>query len=182
MDESSERAPETGLGSRKRRTKPEPEPELAASRESDRVREEALRLLAAQPRTRHHLAKRLVERGHSLAAVEAALSRLEAVGLVNDSLYAEGFIRRRLRLRPRPRVLLRRELRLRGVPGPTIESALDAFGADLDDVKLARAVLDRRRSRWTKLEPEVRRRRAVETLRRLGFSSSAIALVLRSLE
>jgi regulatory protein len=146
------------------------------------VREEALRLLGRQPRTRRDLARRLAGRGHPGAAIEAALLRLEAVGLINDGLYAEGFIRRRLRLRPRAPALLRRELRSRGVPEAAIETAFSTFAGELDEAALAREVLRRQGYRWAKLEPEVARRRAVGTLRRLGFSSASITEAIRSAE
>jgi regulatory protein len=137
-------------------------------------------LLEVQPRSRRDLARRLAERGHARADIEDALSRLEAVGVLDDRVYAEGFIRRRLRLRPRGRALLRRELKVRGVEGPVADQVLDAFSSELDEVALARAVLARRSSRWSKLTPAQRRRRAVGTLRRLGFAPAAIVEVIRS--
>lgn len=157
-------------------------PSSTPDQELESAREAALHLLAPGLRTRHHLARLLAERGYQAAVIEQVLSRLTELGLVNDGLYAEGFIRRRLRLRPRSPALLRLELRARGVPETAIETALEAFAGQLDEVALARDVLRRQAYRWAKLDPEVARRRAIGALRRLGFSSPAIIEAVRSAE
>lgn len=142
------------------------------------LREVALRLLAAQPCTRAGLVTKLARRGFSRELIDALLDRLEAVGLVDDRAYAEGFVRRRLRIRPRGFALLRRELELKGVSAPVAASVLQAAAQATDEATLARAALGRREYRLAKLDPDVARRRAIAILRRLGFSPAAIAQAL----
>jgi regulatory protein len=138
--------------------------------------------LAPGLRTRRDLAKRLAGRGYPAAVIEQVLSRLTALGLVNDGLYAEGFIRRRLRLRPRSPAMLRLELRSRGVAETAIETAMEAFAGELDEVALARDALRRQAYRWAKLDPEAARRRAIGVLRRLAFSAAVILEAVQSTE
>lgn len=142
----------------------------------------AVDLLDAQPRTRRDLARRLRDRGHPQEAIEGALDRLEAAGVVDDRAFADGFVRRRLRLRPRGWSLIRRELRARGVPEDVVASVLGRFAAETDEHELAREALRRQAYRLAKLDPGVARRRAIASLRRLGFSSRAILAAVDSRE
>jgi regulatory protein len=142
------------------------------------VREVALRLLAAQPGTRAGLAVKLARRGFSRELIHVLLDRLEAVGLVDDRVYAEGFVRRRLRIRPRGFALMRRELALKGVSAAVADEVLQAAAQATDEATLARSALARREYRLAKLSPDVARRRAIAILRRLGFSPAAIAEAL----
>jgi regulatory protein len=142
------------------------------------VREVALRLLAAEPSTRAGLHAKLARRGFSRELIAPLLDRLEAVGLVDDRAYAEGFVRRRLRIRPRGFALLRRELARKGVSVAVTDEVLRAAAATTDEVTLARAALARRDYRLAKLSPDAARRRSIGILRRLGFSAAAIAAAL----
>jgi regulatory protein len=139
------------------------------------LREVALRMLAAEPSTRAVLALKLARRGFPRAHIAALLDRLVAVGLVDDRAYAEGFVRRRLRIRPRGFALLRRELLRKGVPAAVVDEVLAAAASATDEVTLARTALARRAYRLDRLSPDVARQRAIGILRRLGFSAAAIA-------
>lgn len=144
------------------------------------AREAAIRLIEVQLRPRRELARRLAARGFPPDTVAAALDRLEAVGLVNDRAYAEGFIRRRVRLRPRGAFLLEQELVRRGVERPVAAAALAEGLAGRDELTLARAALAKRAAAWGRLEPAVARRRAAAALRRLGFPAGVIRAALDS--
>ncbi len=140
--------------------------------------ETALRLLAAQPRTCVGLDRKLTARGFPANVRAAVIERLVEVGLLDDRAYAEGYVRRRFRLGPRGFALMRRELTTRGVAGEVVDEVLREVAATTDEATLARDALRRREYRWAKLSPEVARRRSIAALRRLGFSSSAIAAAL----
>jgi regulatory protein len=160
---------------RSRREEPAPEPTEA---DLGPVRDVALRLLAAQPSTRAGLLIRLSRRGFSRELIAALLNRLEAVGLVDDRAYAEGYVRRRIRIRPRSFALLRLELARKGVSAPVVDEVLQEAARATDEATLARAALARREYRLERLSPDVARRRAIAILRRLGFSAATIAAVL----
>jgi regulatory protein len=152
------------------------------ARELDRlaaaVKAAALKLLEVQLRPRRELGRRLAARGFPASVIETVLDRLSAVGLVDDRVYAEGFVRRRLRLRPCGRLRLTAELRARGIPEPIAAAAIrEATGAG-DELELARAALAARAGRWARLDPEVARRRAAAALKRLGFPVAVITAVL----
>jgi regulatory protein len=161
-----------------------PEPVAGDGDQPERViaaaREAAIRMIEVQLRPRRELARRLAARGFPPPAVETALDRLEAVGLVDDRAYAEGFIRRRIRLRPRGALLLELELLRRGIARPVVTAAVAEALARRDELALARAALAKRAPAWDRLEPAVARRRAAAALRRLGFPVGVIRAALDS--
>jgi regulatory protein len=156
----------------------EPRPPYEEGERVVEARAAALRMIEVQLRPRRELARRLAARGFPAPAVTAVLDRLEAVGIVDDRAYAEGFIRRRLRLRPRGPRLLERELLQRGVPRAVVLAAIAAALGERTELDLARAALIQRASGWARLDPEVARRRAIAALKRLGFPGATIRAAL----
>src|SRR5664279_2625367 len=83
-----------------------------------------LRFLEARSRSVEEVRRRLVNAGYRTEMIAATLERLTAIGLLDDELFARGWIESRDRARPRGELALRRELSLRGVGGAEIKAAL----------------------------------------------------------
>lgn len=148
----------------------------------DAAREAALRLLENRRRTRSDLAKRLRDKGHAAADVEAALDRLAGVGLVDDVEYARAFLAERWGRRASGWRRLEMELRRRGVAPDDIEKARAGFEEErgaADEVAMARRVIAQSERRYAALEPRVRSQRLYALLVRRGFDSEVIAEALR---
>jgi regulatory protein len=141
------------------------------------VKERCLKLLAQQPRTRAELERSLARAGAPDDAVAAVLDRLSQVGLVNDTTYAQAYVRTGVGVRRRGTRNLKAELRGRGVAPEIIELA--AAEVDEDDERATALALARRRAQsLARLAPEVRRRRLTGLLLRRGFSGSLVTEVL----
>jgi regulatory protein len=97
--------------------------------------EVAARFLAARPRTKWELERRLRRAGAEDAVVEATLTRLARLGYVDDAGFARWWAEQRDRHSPRGRRLVEAELRQRGIPRALIE--------ELRDEELAEPALDR---------------------------------------
>jgi regulatory protein len=105
------------------------------------------------------------------------LDRLAHVGLVDDTAYAQAYVRTGVGVRRRGTRSLRAELRGRGVAPEVIDLA--ALEVDEDDERAtALALAQRRAPALARLAPEVRRRRLMGLLLRRGFNSSVINDVL----
>ena len=92
--------------------------------------EAALRYIEFQPRSENELKRRLLSRHvYSTAAVDRALQRLKTSGLLNDRAFAEAWANDRIRLKPRSRYMIQRELMQKGVSTEDIAGATD----DIDD-------------------------------------------------
>ena len=156
----------------------------------------AFRYLEARARSVTETRRRLADAGYRPELVEGAVERLLAIGLLDDDLFARGWVESRDRARPRGEAALRRELRLRGVAQATVDAALEerrtersagrTMGDPLDgdeapgdpDEAAARRLLERRRRDLDRVaDPRKRRQRAYALLARNGFAPGVAARV-----
>jgi regulatory protein len=159
-----------------------------------------LRFLEARSRSVEEVRRRLADAGYRPEMIAATLERLTAIGLLDDELFARGWIESRDRARPRGEMALRRELSQRGVGGAEITAALTGrrelaegnarAGLDPDDDSgtrgspdeaAARRLIDRRRRDLDRIDdPRKRRQRAYALLARNGFDPEVCSTVAAS--
>jgi regulatory protein len=166
----------------------------SAVEEPEVVLAAAFRYLEARARSVTETRRRLADAGYRPELVAGAIERLLAIGLLDDDLFARGWIESRDRARPRGEAALRRELRLHGVDQATVNVALQerrterlagsAMGDPLDgdeapgdpDETAARRLLERRRRDLDRVaDPRKRRQRAYALLARNGFAPDVAA-------
>lgn len=143
-------------------------PDVDALREADarqRCVESALRLVARRPRSELELRNALRRRRFDRAHVDAALSRLKAMGYLDDASFARLWVETRDASSPRSRRLLNAELRSRGVDAPTAAEAT----AGIEDEDAAYRAATRRLSAFAGLNEQAFRRRLGGFLLRRGF-------------
>ena len=135
----------------------------------------ALRALARRAHARGDLRRRLVKRQHPPAAVDAALERLAARGLLDDGRFAEQYAALRATRGKGPARLLR-DLLAQGVERRTAELAVQrAFDEEGIDPRLeARSLATRRARQLGDLPPAVRKRRLLAFLLRRGYSGPQV--------
>lgn len=137
-----------------------------------RTRDAALNLLSYRPRTASELRGRLLRKGFAANAVDECIDELLDRRLLDDSAFAESFVRDRVRLRPRGRRRLEQELREKGVEPDVARTAISSVMADesLAEIDLARDAA----ARWSPRRGEDlqrARRRLFGFLARRGFSA-----------
>jgi regulatory protein len=88
-----------------------------------RAEKAALRLIARAEQCGAGLARKLEKRGHDTACVNAVISRLTGLNLLDDSRFARLWLESRLRLARSPRRLLA-SLCVRGIDRDDAEAAL----------------------------------------------------------
>lgn len=133
----------------------------------------ALRLLRYRARSEHELRQRLAAKEYAADAIDEAVDRIRAWGLVDDAEFAAEWVRGRRRRRGRSRGALERELREKGVAETHIAGAV----AGIDDsderdraVDLVRSRLARRPApAGTGRDADGERRRLVAFLARRGY-------------
>ncbi len=91
---------------------------------ADRLYAYGLRLLTFRPRTEKELRERFRPRASSIEAIDEAVERLSAAGLVDDQRFAQAWVESRRRSSPRGDRLLRWELAAKGVARREVEAAL----------------------------------------------------------
>ena len=154
---------------------------LLGDEETCRAFNAAYLLLSYRARSRAEIEKRLAQKGYPPSLVERVMDDLSASGLLDDSAFAEGWVRNRRQTKPRGKSLLRYELRQKGIPRETADSVLEAIGAE-EEVAGARAVAQRFLEREKNADPVQRRRRAIGLLQRRGYGWETIREALGALE
>jgi regulatory protein len=142
----------------------------------------ALRALARRAHARHDLRRRLVQKQHPPAAVEAALERLSSQRLIDDVQFASDYARQKSQ-RGRGAARLVRDLLAQGVERRVAEDAVrEALAAEgVDPTDAARALVEKRACQLAGLPAPVRKRRLVAFLARRGFGGAAVRALVETL-
>jgi regulatory protein len=139
----------------------------------------ALRAQARRPHARGDLRRRLLLKQHPPVAVDAALERLAAAGLLDDRRFAEHYAATRAQRGRGPARLLQDLLSQgvdRAVAEPAVQVALEQEGFDAQAT--VSQVAQRRAAQLGQLPVPVRRRRLLAYLARRGFRGAAVRQVV----
>lgn len=148
-------------------TPPEPD------RRERRAANVSMSALTRRGMSRWELEKTLVSRELEPEVIEAELSRLESVGLIDDAALAETVVRTQHERKGLGRSALIAELRRRHIDQEHIDLALEQVGDD-DEVSRANELAERRARQLTSLNHETAVRRLTGYLMRKGYSSSVV--------
>jgi len=133
-----------------------------------------LRALALRPRARVDLRRRLIQKPHPAGAVDHAIERLIAQGLIDDLRFARHYAATRS-ARGRGPARLLRDLLSQGVDRRIAEAGIAETLAEegIDPAEAARVVAERRARQLQSLPVPVRRRRLLAYLLRRGYDGIA---------
>jgi len=142
----------------------------------------ALRALARRAHARFDLRRRLLQRQHPAAAVEGALDRLSAAGLLDDLRFAIDYAAAKAR-RGRGPARLVRDLQAQGIERRVAEDAVRSSLASegVDPADAVRALAEKRARQLAGLPPAVRKRRLVAFLARRGFGGAEVRTLVETL-
>lgn len=136
--------------------------------------EAALRLLAMQQRSEKDLRDRLRRRGLRQAAVDAAVTRMQELGYLNDAAYARSYVEARQASTPRSRRALSFELTRHGVDRELAGEAV----SELSDADAAFDAAQRRLRALRGLDRQTFARRLGNFLASRGFSYGTARLTI----
>lgn len=142
----------------------------------------ALRLLKRRLRSVAEIDDALAKRGVEEVERHELLEELKAAGLLDDTRLARAWVNDRDRFNPRGEMLLKQELRKKGVADATIKQTLVDRKAreeePVNEFEQARQVAAARANLYKGLAPEARRRRLGNFLLRRGFSLDTVRRIL----
>ena len=150
----------------------------------------AVRFLEARQRSVREVRRRLGQAGYPAPLIDAAVERLEELGILDDEAFARAWVESRDRARPRGERALRSELALKGVTRDIVDRVLterqpadDGTGGDLstEDAAAERLLERRGRALLRIADPRVRRNRAYALLARNGFDPDVAGRVSRAM-
>ena len=143
--------------------------EIEALRDQDTIIkavDQGARFLAHRPRSVTEVRRNLSRKQIPDAVVDVALSRLEAMGYLDDHAFARYWLENRTMFKPRGAMALRYELRQKGVNDAIIDSVLD----DLDEHEAAIHAGRQKASRYSGLTRREFENKLGSFLQRRGFS------------
>jgi regulatory protein len=145
----------------------------------------ALNFLSYRQRTGLEVRRKLASRGFGEAAIEAALRRLGAVGLIDDEAFVGAYVRDRVAHRPMGIRRMLQELYVKGIPKdvalPVIERMFNEEATD--ERALAERVVAKKSLApvGEPGDPSVAKRRVRDQLLRRGFDPRVVRDVMDGL-
>lgn len=141
----------------------------------------SLRLLAATPKSRNQLARRLSEKGYVQTVVRETLDQLEKQGLLNDRGLAQELKSRFTQAKPSGRKRLVFEMKRRGIPEKVREEVLGELNPE-DEQNRAREAGLLRWQKFKNLPLLKRKKRVYDFLLRRGFDYSTVRSLVERFE
>ena len=146
--------------------------------------EYAIGALGRQMRTvaeiKRLMRRRVGDQPHGNLLVEVVVARLKQQRYLNDTNYAESYVRFRKENEKFGRMRVVQDLKAKGVHGGIIESVVGAAYSTVNEEQLAREFLQRKRI--AKPVGQKQAARVFRTLVRAGFSSRVIFPILKKWE
>ncbi|MGH3517844.1 MAG: regulatory protein RecX [Haloechinothrix sp.] len=142
------------------------------------ARDICYRLLAGRPRTRDELRTALAGKGIDPEVAEQVLGKFDQAGLIDDSDFAEMWVRSRHAYQGLGRRALKAELLRKGVGKEIAEDAVGALDSDAEEHR-ARALVRKRLRGLQQVEETTAVRRLVGMLARKGYPEGLAYRVVR---
>lgn len=157
---------------------PELRERLAAAADEEAAYRTVLRSLERRSFAWFDLGRRLRRKGHPAVAVEAALGRAAALGLLDDAAFAANYVQTRT-ARGRGPSRLATDLMAMGVERSLIDRAIAAeWSEDTDRSSIPRQLAEARAARLSGFPAPVKRRRVLAYLARRGFTGRHITEIV----
>lgn len=138
----------------------------------------AANFLKTRERSQKEIRDKLKTKEYSPSVIEKVLEKLERLDIVNDTRFAEMFVRDRMKLKPEGKKVLLLELKVKGIDDKIIEEVLTYYIDEASEIEMARRVLKKVEKRYEGLEERIRRDKIVKYLLGKGFTYSIIEKML----
>lgn len=138
----------------------------------------AIRLLNYRMRTRQELIRRLRQKQFPAGIIDQVLDKLDGLGLINDSQFAEAFIVSKTSSKPIGRKLLERKLQEKGISRETVLETVATLSDEATQLELALKAARTKRRSLRKFDETKRREKLIAFLARRGFDWAIIKKVV----
>jgi len=152
---------------------------MPAEEELKQARAIAYRYLAHRDRSERETAEHLRKKGCCETVVTETIRSLKEAKFLDDRRFAEHWARTRAENRQHGAFRLRHELKGKGIPETVIDQTLDSLFDSVNEIDLARAVVEKKLPSMQDLDPDKRKRRLTGLLQRKGFSTDIIFKVVK---
>ncbi len=144
--------------------------------EQSEIRSKVFKYLARREHSRYELYKKLNRKEYNRSNINKILNELEEKDYINDERFARSWIRSRLRLKPRGKRLIKKELTQKGVSKSLQDRLIFELVSEEKELEMAKNLskkwLNRKRSK------ENLDRKLYRYLSNKGFSSNIAITIL----
>ncbi|MDA1060344.1 MAG: regulatory protein RecX [bacterium] len=135
------------------------------------------RILAKKRYTAYEMRKKMeqyLNRRHIVdeALIIGVLDRLLELKYLDDEQYTEDYVSTRIKLKPRGKFMLTKELKSKGISGEMLEKAFQK--SPIDEDKIALQSLERKENQWNNLSHSQKKEKAFRFLATRGFNTDTI--------
>ncbi|HBG82091.1 TPA: hypothetical protein DDW69_04655 [candidate division CPR2 bacterium] len=136
----------------------------------------ALRFLGYRMRSEKEVRDKLKEKEYQDFVIDEVIERLKKNKFINDSQFADSWVRDRTNLKPTGKKMLELELKQKGISESIIINVLSRIDKE-DEFELAQKLASKRK--FEDLAPEVRKKKITDYLLRRGFGWDVIKEILK---
>jgi len=152
--------------------------ELLHDEEFSNAKKYVYNILARRMYSSSEIQKKLKEQGYTDEIINDVISMMERYGYVDDKTFAEEWVQSRTQNKPKGKIVIRRELKGKGIEEDTIDEVLDQV---IDESKQTDLLLDmaRRKARSYKNDDLISAKRKLQGyLIRRGFDFETVRNVV----
>ena len=146
-----------------------------------RARNNAYALLRQRPRSVYEIRNRLKLKGYDEDVIEEVVASLKKIDELDDKKFAHVWVESRMHANPMGDVVLRHELKEKGVSDPIIEATLAEKALKYDEYEVAFSMAKERFDRFKKLDRQKAMKRVYDFLQRRGFKYDVIRKITENL-
>ena len=146
-----------------------------------RAKNNAYALLRQRPRSEYEIRNRLKLKGYDSRVIEDIITSLKKAGDIDDLKFALFWMESRMNMNPVGDVVLKYELKEKGVDSGIIEATLSAKAEKFDEYKVAFDMAGEKFARFKKLDRRKAAKRVYDFLVRRGFKYDVIRRVVEDL-
>ena len=143
-----------------------------------KARNNAYCLLRSRPRSEAEMRSRLKLKGYDAATVESIVEGLKKAGQLDDGKFALLWVESRMHNNPMGNIVLRRELKEKGIRDPIIEATLADKAARYDEYEVAFNMAGERFRQLAKLDKRKALKRLYDFLMRRGFAYDIVQRII----
>ncbi|MFH0763820.1 MAG: regulatory protein RecX [Candidatus Omnitrophota bacterium] len=154
-----------------------------------RAKNNAYLLLRTRPRSEAEIRQRLKLKGYDDTVVDGVVGDLKRTGNIDDAKFARFWVESRMHMNPMGDVILKHELKSKGVNDSVIEATLQDKAKDYDEYETAFSMANERYKRFQKLDASASLgtgkrkalKRVYDFLLRRGFKYDTIRRITQEL-
>lgn len=137
--------------------------------------------MRSRPRSEREIRERLGLKGYGETIIDDVIEGLKRTGEIDDERFAKFWVESRMHLNPVGDIVLRQELKEKGIGDSLIEAALDVKAATYDEYRVAFDMARERFGRLKKLDKSKAMKRLYDFLMRRGFKYENVQKILEDL-